>query len=260
MTRNADLAGMQEFYKGHAALVTSPFITVAGGVRTADLNRFLRSLGMIQIRGPVLDLGCGSGLLSRYFHPMDVSYVGLDINNHPGFQKARGRGNQFVQGDALRLPFKTRTFGTVVCVDSFEHYPDPIRAAMEIRRVLDVGGRVFLSVPNYANMAGVVKKHMETHGPYRRDAWAPFDFWKRQEREHFVTPEWIRGVFLNAGFLKFRMVGIDNELCYGLLPWLWHPACPHRIERGVRMAFSLFDQTVVRKYPRLSLHTLWCIS
>jgi hypothetical protein len=109
-------------------------------------------------------------------------------------------------------------------------------------------------------MAGVVKKHMETHGPYGRNSWAPFDFWKRQEREHFVTPEWIRRVFSDAGFVGFRMVGIDYELCYGLLPWLWHPACPHKVERGVRMAFSWFDQTVVRKFPRLSLHTLWCIS
>jgi SAM-dependent methyltransferase len=251
---------MQSFYRNHAALVTSPFITLEGAVDNSLLEEVFRELEIPAERGPVLDIGCGSGLLSTVFEKNKIPYVGLDINVHSNFPKLRSERVRFIQGSSLELPFQNGIFRLITCVDSFEHYPDQVQAAREMRRVLHPDGRVYLSVPNYKNVAGWVKKRMERSGKYPRDGWAPFDYWKPQELEQFMTPERVRSVFSDAGFRRFRMVGIARELCFGLIPWLWHPKCPFKIIHGVMFLFRLFQKPVVRRFPHLSLHTLWSIS
>lgn len=258
--KSENLLRMQRFYRRHKALVSSPFITGEGAVDASLLDSVFRDLELRADRGPVLDIGCGSGLLSTLFRARGVPYVGVDINVHPNFAGLQSRRTRFVQASAVKLPFANARFGLVACVDSYEHYPDPVRAAVEMRRVLLPGGQVFLSVPNYSNVAGCVKRRMERSGAYAPDTWAPFDFWKPQELEHFMTPERVRRSFESAGFRRFRVVGLARELHFGLLPWLMHPACPHKLKRSVEILFMLFQNPVVKRRPGWSLHTLWAIA
>jgi len=258
--KSGTLLRMQRFYRRHKALVTSPFITQEGIVDASLLDAIFRDLGLRADGGPVLDIGCGSGLLSTLFRARGVPYVGLDINVHPNFSGLQTGRVRFVNGSSVDLPFADARFGLVACVDSYEHYPDPVRAAAEMRRVLRPDGQVFLSVPNYSNVAGWVKRRMERSGAYARDTWAPFDFWKPQELEQFMTPERVRRSFESAGFSRFRVVGLARELHFGLLPWLLHPACPHKVKRSVEMFFTLFQNPVVKRKPGWSLHTLWAIA
>jgi SAM-dependent methyltransferase len=46
--------------------------------------------------------------------------------------------------DSHHLPFADESFEAVVALNAFEHYRDPRRAALEIRRVLRPGGRVLI--------------------------------------------------------------------------------------------------------------------
>jgi SAM-dependent methyltransferase len=257
---SGSLAGMQRYYQAHRRLVTSPFIDRNGAVEKGLLERVFRDLEIPSGAGAVLDVGCGSGLLAPFFRERRADYTGLDINVHPRFRTLASGSVRFVKGSALDLPFDRGRFGLVACVDSFEHYPDQVRAASEMKRVLRAGGKVFLSVPNYSNMAGWVKRRMESRGRYAPDSWAPFDFWEPQELEQFMTPGLVRTVFEAAGFANFRMRGLSIELHFGLLPWLMHPACPHRLKRGVELLFRPFQGAVTARRPEWSLHTLWSIS
>lgn len=54
-----------------------------------------------------------------------------------------------VLGSALSLPFADRTFDVVSAFDVLEHCEPEQRAIGELARVLDVGGRLLLSVPAY---------------------------------------------------------------------------------------------------------------
>ena len=50
-----------------------------------------------------------------------------------------------VQGDAETLPFADCTFDTILCCDSFHHYPNPQQAIIEFCRVIKTNGRLLIS-------------------------------------------------------------------------------------------------------------------
>ncbi|MBN1477085.1 class I SAM-dependent methyltransferase [Candidatus Sumerlaeota bacterium] len=54
---------------------------------------------------------------------------------------------QFLQGDALHLPFRPESHDVVVMFDCLEHIQDDEAALREMVRVLQPGGRLFLTVP-----------------------------------------------------------------------------------------------------------------
>ena len=96
----------------------------------------------------LLDVGCGTGpmieLLASEFP--DKRYTGLDLTPRMiEVANAKGiEGAHFVVGDAEDLPFDDGIFDTVICANSFHHYPDPQAFFDEVARVLRPGGRLVL--------------------------------------------------------------------------------------------------------------------
>lgn len=96
----------------------------------------------------VLDVGCGTGMLSERLLGAFPScrLAGVDLS--PAMvERARARlaGRAEVrEADAEHLPFHDGAFDLVVCNDSFHHYPDPDRAAFQMWRVLRKGGALVL--------------------------------------------------------------------------------------------------------------------
>lgn len=96
----------------------------------------------------VLDVGCGTGMLSERLLGAFPScrLAGVDLS--PAMvERARARlaGRAEVrEADAERLPFHDGAFDLVVSNDSFHHYPDPDRAAFQMWRVLRKGGALVL--------------------------------------------------------------------------------------------------------------------
>lgn len=96
----------------------------------------------------VLDVGCGTGMLSEQLLGALPScrLTGIDLS--PAMvERARARladRAEVREADAERLPFHDGAFDLVVCNDSFHHYPDPDRAAFQMWRVLRKGGALVL--------------------------------------------------------------------------------------------------------------------
>lgn len=250
------LALLHEFYTREKALVTSPFITQEGDVHRSLFKGVFDRLGLFLDQPKVLDVGCGTGLLSTLFSSQ-TTYVGVDLVRQPSQQQLAGDHKTFIQSDAHYIPIADGSVDLLICLDSFEHYPDQQQAAREFRRVLKPGGALFLSIPNYSNPAGWVKKWTEARGSYSPDTWAPFDFWKPQELEHFVTPGRVKELFSRAGFSHFRWIGYPREVSIGLVPWLWHPKMPGRVNSLFQRLFSPLSRPLARLFPGLSLHTFW---
>jgi ubiquinone/menaquinone biosynthesis C-methylase UbiE len=96
----------------------------------------------------LLDVGCGTGAASRAAAGVAASVVGIDLSPemiHQAVTLAEGVENvRFEMADAERLPFGDREFTSVLCSNSFHHYPYPLQAVREMARVLAPGGRLVI--------------------------------------------------------------------------------------------------------------------
>ena len=94
----------------------------------------------------VLDVGCGTGLMSARLSASGRRVCGVDLSAGM-IERARCRvqpGLEFIQGDAECLPVASGDYDAVVNLISFHHYPNPSLALSEFRRVLRPGGRLVL--------------------------------------------------------------------------------------------------------------------
>lgn len=242
---------MQVYYQENPLMVSSPFGGVAG-VNHALFESVFRELG-IDLKGRrVLDIGCGRGFAEEVVNEAGGEYVGLDfVMSRAGFR--------LVLGDGAHLPLGAATFDAVFCIDAFEHFPEAELAAREFARVLKPGRFVFLSVPNYSNVAGLVKAYCERFGNYEANTWAPFRNWQPQEFEQALTGGRVRRIFASAGFNRLRRMGHAPEVGLGLFPWTEHPKMPEAIKFRLQRLFAVLGPAFVRVWPGFSLHEFWKI-
>ncbi len=119
-----------------------------------ELMKRAQTRGMFQrrrelvsdLRGEVLELGCGTGLMFAHYAP-GVHVVGVELD--PDFLE-RGRARaaeararvQVVSADAQKLPFDAASFDAVVSSLVFCSVESPPAALAEVRRVLAPGGQL----------------------------------------------------------------------------------------------------------------------
>jgi len=92
-----------------------------------------------ELRGPVLDIGCGEGRLVPRLG-RGVAWVGVDSSTE---QTARCPWRPLVLADMRCLPFSDNSFAEVVHLWCLYHLDDPLAAVREAWRVLRTGGRYF---------------------------------------------------------------------------------------------------------------------
>ena len=114
-------------------------------------------------RGPVLDLGCGTGgnveLLSRW-----GTVIGVDPW-HPALQACPATAGTFVQGDAEALPFCDGAFDIVAMLGVLEHVTGDAAMLREVRRVCRPGGRILVLTSAFMFLWS---RHDEANGHVRR--------------------------------------------------------------------------------------------
>jgi ubiquinone/menaquinone biosynthesis C-methylase UbiE len=109
-------------------------------------GEFVRRLPA-RIDGDVLEIACGTGILTRRLRdrlPPGARLVATDLNGAM-LEYARRRfgepkGVEWQTADAVALPFPDGSFGAVVCQLGIMFVPDKVAAMREARRVLASGG------------------------------------------------------------------------------------------------------------------------
>ena len=104
-----------------------------------------RFLGGLPKDEPILDAGCGEGVLVEEFLVKGYRIEGIDLNYASSYVK---------QGNILDMPFyEDGRFGAMLLLDVFEHlaFADQPTVLKEIKRVLRPGGTLLVSIPNLAH-------------------------------------------------------------------------------------------------------------
>jgi len=110
--------------------------------REKEVVKLIESFG----REKYIDIGCGTGLISRH---LPSASVGVDLNPR-NLEKARAHAPQIdlrLADIEKTLPFPDGHFQTAICTEVLEHLLQPEAALAEIERVLSPGGYLIGSVP-----------------------------------------------------------------------------------------------------------------
>jgi demethylmenaquinone methyltransferase / 2-methoxy-6-polyprenyl-1,4-benzoquinol methylase len=124
----------------------APVYDAMNRMMTAGLDRRWRRLTVAAAVRPddrVLDVCCGTGDLAIAALPLAGAVVGLDFSEAM-LERARRKAPviDWVQGDALALPFADGSFDAATVGFGVRNVEDLERALAELRRVLRPGGRV----------------------------------------------------------------------------------------------------------------------
>jgi SAM-dependent methyltransferase len=127
--------------------------------RSAKVIAFLERAG-VGLHGRVLDAGCGGGGMPLSLAEEADHVVGIDPIDRfsdAGVRLARERTLRnltFAVADGMALPFRDSAFDLVLSHAVIEHVPDAPRYLRECARVINAGGRVYLSTSPYLSFAG----------------------------------------------------------------------------------------------------------
>jgi ubiquinone/menaquinone biosynthesis C-methylase UbiE len=107
--------------------------------RSEPFQRWFSDLAASLATGPLLEIGCGEGILLSVFRSR--TRVGIDPSIRALIRARKRSGAQCAVARAEELPFPSESFDVVASVGVMEHFENPDSASAEIRRVLTRSGR-----------------------------------------------------------------------------------------------------------------------
>jgi SAM-dependent methyltransferase len=121
--------------------------------------------------------------------------VDMPAWNSPQSRRTYQIHNRDLQRD--RLPFDDGSVRLVTCLETLEHLLDPMHLLIEINRILEVGGILFLTTPNVVSWRSMLRAAVHKH-PLVYPTLVPGLDTNRHNIEY--TPGMVRILLAAAGF------------------------------------------------------------
>lgn len=178
----------------------------------------------IKFKSPTLNIGCGDGRNDKYLFEGKTIDVAIDYDKEAiESAKTSGLYKKTILASASNMPFKNRSFNTVISNSTFEHIKNDIKAISEVSRVLKRKGRFIFTtttdiLENELKEIGVKEDKLKTYN-------------KRVDHFHYRSVGWWVNL-LNKNNLK-----VKNK-------FLYFP------KENVRMWWYLYKLTVFKPYKR----------
>lgn len=138
----------------------------------------------------ILDIGCGSGKLVKFFNYNGFEAIGCD-NQEVAVSMARklNKGGVIKIASATKLPFKNSSFNLVTSISVIEHLTKTQgkKLISEAKRVLTTNGFVFIITPNF-------------NSPIRYILGNKWFGYSDPTHKHFYTPKSLSKLLKKGGF------------------------------------------------------------
>jgi len=111
----------------------------------------------------VLDVGCGVGQVVARLQEAGFEAHGVDVSQ-PNIERARKISERCRLYDGKTLPFPDHYFASAGALNVLEHVDQPEAFLREIVRVVEAGGRIVISSPNFFRVFGFRDYHPRMRG------------------------------------------------------------------------------------------------
>jgi len=99
------------------------------------------------IKGKLLDVGCGSGEFINYMNRSSWETIGIDFDEK-AVSAARSKGLNVKLGNLNEQKFPNNNFDAITIAHVIEHIYDPVVLLKECFRILKPGGKLIIATPN----------------------------------------------------------------------------------------------------------------
>lgn len=100
-------------------------------------------------RGPVLDVGCGRGLMLSYLRELGYEPHGVEFSEQSAYHAREVLKLPMTTEDFSSSPHEHDRYNAIIFWHSFEHFFNPIGALQRAHEALKPGGLLAIAVPNY---------------------------------------------------------------------------------------------------------------
>jgi SAM-dependent methyltransferase len=188
--------------------------------RVFSIDLALLGLGESTAGARLLDVGCGAGRHELAAAKLPIATSACDIEAKElrlgRFFVGEGDGDAqrvgWVQGTGICLPFRDDAFDAAICSETLEHVPNDVGVLRELRRVMQEGGTLAVSVPATRVESWMWKLSWEvSHTPgghiriyergelltkLRAAGWQPYAI---RHRHAFESVYWLLGAVFGGG-------------------------------------------------------------
>lgn len=180
----------------------------------------------------LLDIACGLGDLLYHTVQRQIKSYGVDLSPVAAEKaKRKAPAARVLVGNGQCLPFADGTFDHVTILGSLEHFLDPGKGLLEIRRVLKWGGRALILVPNSFYLPDIIWQVWRTgYGPNHK-----------QIVERFAAAQEWRAFIESGGLTVRRIRRFNFQWPRGRGDWTWYRANPRRLLGLVAAPFIPFN-------------------
>ncbi|MGV3771976.1 MAG: class I SAM-dependent methyltransferase [Verrucomicrobiales bacterium] len=151
--------GHQESYYKH----NEAYADFLANWDAAFYRKYTDSLKVIRASARLLDVGCGAGQVVKSLDDAGYQAYGVDVSE-PNIAYASKVSSRCQVYDGKKLPFADRFFAAAGALNVLEHVEEPEAFIREVVRVVEPGGRVVISSPNFLRVLGFRDYHPKMRG------------------------------------------------------------------------------------------------
>ncbi len=173
-----------------------------------DLKRITKG-----IKGDIIELGCGSGIMSSRLAKQGYNVSVLDISQNAlnaakqNFGKLKAKG-AFIKADLFSMKLKKESYGIVWNQGVIEHFDDIEGAVREMNRLVAKNGYLMIFVPAYNSPLHMVYRTLSLLN--LKSLW-PFD------DQIFLKKKQLFIIMENAGVKSIRVRRVKGSLFFSLV-------------------------------------------